>query len=157
MAFEIDTIDSDDLVIGLVQIPPGKSSEELLDTSNPLMVKFLKKFFKRLGKNPGRSFSKPLPMNHELETFSFSTKDSASVHIPFVGKGSGGRWFLRHFPTQRLTLQQYDNTLDTVLAVPPEEQSSQIEHILSRESTSPQLITSSDEEYSENYQNGLTS
>lgn len=110
MSSEIDTVDSDDLVIGLVQIPPGKSSKELLDTSNPLVLKFLKKFFKRLGKNPGRSFSKPFPTNPELGTFSFSTKDSTSVPIPFIGKGSGGRWFLRHFPTQRLTLQQYDST-----------------------------------------------
>ncbi|VDP83607.1 unnamed protein product [Echinostoma caproni] len=159
MAYNIDTINPDDLVIGLIQIPPGKSSTELLDTSNPVIAKFLKKFCKRLGKSPSQRFSKILPTDQRSGRFAISTKDPNSVHIPFVGKGSGDRWFLRHLPTRRLTLLQCDSLSDTQWDVSVEDQPAPIDSSPPKRQpntypVSPQLITSSDDECTELQLNG---
>ncbi|TGZ58706.1 hypothetical protein CRM22_009488 [Opisthorchis felineus] len=153
----MDTFEPDDFVFAIVQIPPGQSSERLLDSSDPATVKCLRKFCKRIAKRPSTAVSRPLPCVGESdERFMLSVKDGRTSFIPFVGKGSEDRWYLRHLPTHRLVIQSFgfDACIaSTEQAESPENTEHSIKSPRKRKRSSlppsPQLITSSDEEQTE--------
>lgn len=111
----MDEVDPNDLLIGVVQIPPGADSKQLCDASRPETAKFLRKFFKRMHQKPGRAFSKPLPSSdaggiprYMLTAMQWDDANgpaSSSHCIPFAVKNADESWCLRHLPALRLAIQ----------------------------------------------------
>ncbi|CAH8603994.1 unnamed protein product [Heterobilharzia americana] len=140
----------DDYVISIVQIPPGHSSKTLLDTCNPQVEKFLKKFMKRLVKKPDTIFSRVLPtLDAGCDSFNLSVMDHRTTYIPYVIKATDSSWYLRQFPTYRLSIRSMNNDdKDCIILEQNKEKSGSnpLKRICSSRERSPQLITSSDEE-----------
>ncbi|KAF8568230.1 hypothetical protein P879_07900 [Paragonimus westermani] len=149
----MDTLNPDDYLIAIVQIPPGQTSSQLLDVSKPKTAKFLRKFCKRIVSNPSTAVSKSFQLTCEKEDkFILSVTKESPVPISFVGKGSNNQWYLRHLPTHRLTVKPYSfssdmHSVDNITDVPNStDRPVSSYRVTTDPSNSPQLITSSDEE-----------
>ncbi|CAI2733154.1 unnamed protein product, partial [Schistosoma spindalis] len=135
----------DDYVISVVQIPPGYTSKMLLDTCNPQVEKFLRKFMKRLVKKPGALFSRVLPTSSdEGDPLSLCVTDCQTPYIPYVIKGSDSSWHIRQFPTHRLSVRSLKNNNDCVILDENKEEPSRklLKRAHSVRETSPQLVIS---------------
>ncbi|CAL8068299.1 unnamed protein product [Calicophoron daubneyi] len=147
MQDEIDTLNPEDYVIGIVQIPPGKDSKKLLDISNPSTKQFLRKFLKRIDKKSSSSLSKTLPLADGDESyFTLTAKNDSTPLVPFVGKGSDGKWYMRHFSVRRLTINPYNASYNRnfqSIEVADGGECTQMDQ--SNTSSSPQLVVSSDD------------
>ncbi|CAH8640989.1 unnamed protein product [Schistosoma rodhaini] len=142
-------MDLDDYIISVVQIPPGYTSKMLLDTCNPQVEKFLRKFMKRLVKKPGALFSRVLPTSSDQgDSLSLCVTDCQTPYIPYVIKASDSSWHIRQFPTHRLSVRSLKNDNDCVIIDENKEKPNRklLKRAHSVRETSPQLITSSDEE-----------
>ena len=103
----IESMDAEEFLIALVQIPPGQSSQTVLDTNDPNVMKFLRKYFKRMNKKPQSIFTRPFPGDCELASaFELSVKDDLVPFVPFIGQCADGSWVLRQFPVRRLAIQR---------------------------------------------------
>ncbi|CAH8555489.1 unnamed protein product [Schistosoma turkestanicum] len=138
----------DDYIISVVQIPPGYSSKMLLDTSNPQVEKFLRKFMKRLVKKPDSLFSRVLPtLNDQGDPLSLCVTDCQTPYIPYVVKASDSSWHIRQFPTHRLSVRSIKDNDCVVLDHNKEEPSGKsLKRAHPPRDHSPQLVISSDEE-----------
>ncbi|KAF6778886.1 hypothetical protein AHF37_01833 [Paragonimus kellicotti] len=148
----MDTLNPDDYLIAIVQIPPGQTSNYLLDVSKPKTARFLRKFCKRIVSYPSTAICKSFPFTCEKEDrFTLSATEESPTPISFVGKGSNNQWYLRHLPTHRLTVKpcsfSYDiDSVDNRTDVPKSADRPVSSEQTRDPSSSPQLITSSDEE-----------
>ncbi|CAH8867283.1 unnamed protein product [Trichobilharzia szidati] len=153
----------DDYVISVVQIPPGYSSKTLLDTNNPQVEKFLKKFMKRLVKKPGTLFSRVLPTSDVgCESLNLCVNDTETTYIPYAMRGGDSSWYIRQFPTHRLSIRALKNEKDCIIleedkpkpsskpssvaAATASSSSSSLKRAFVDREPSPQFIISSDEE-----------
>ncbi|KAF5395973.1 hypothetical protein PHET_11312 [Paragonimus heterotremus] len=108
----MDTLDPDNYLIAIVQIPPGQTSSQLLDVSKPKTARFLRKFCKRIVSHPSTAVCKSFPLTCEEDKFVLSVTEESPTPISFVGKGSNNQWYLRHLPTHRLTVKPHSFSYD---------------------------------------------
>ena len=103
----IELMDTEEFLIALVQIPPGQSSQNVLDTNDPNVMKFLRKYFKRMNKKPQSVFTRPFPGDCELASaFEHSVKNDFVPFVLFIGQCADGSWVLRQFPVRRLAIRR---------------------------------------------------
>ncbi|VDD75148.1 unnamed protein product [Mesocestoides corti] len=108
MSDNLDMLDPDDYIFGVVHLPPGRSAESLL---GPSMEPVLRWFFKKLSKQPSKPLRRRLPsVNGEEDPTADGlelTSEGASSQgrLPFVGPYSKGGYCLRQFNTYRLQIR----------------------------------------------------
>nr|VZI18781.1 unnamed protein product [Spirometra erinaceieuropaei] len=120
----LDTIDPANFIIGIIHLPPGRTAQSLLPTTEPVL-KVLQKFFRKFEKHPGEALCKEIPSSNEDEDV-LLVAEGATDHVgggsqprlPFVGRSSGGGYCLRQLPAHRLHIRVSKRT--TLLSRPAE-------------------------------------
>ncbi|KAL3314380.1 hypothetical protein Ciccas_007006 [Cichlidogyrus casuarinus] len=117
-----ETMDPDDYIIGLVHLPPGSESTDFLNLSDPAVVSFLKKYFKKISKHPELSRKKIIPSTlFQSDVFALASSGSeAKSHVPFIGKKPNGEYCVREFEVQKLEISRvHQNSEDAdILEIP---------------------------------------
>ncbi|VEL39264.1 unnamed protein product [Protopolystoma xenopodis] len=106
--FILDALDPDDYVFGIIHLPPEESAISVLIQNNPQLLKFLKKFFKRLAKKPNECLRRAIPIADDRCRYELyaPTNSDHTTSLPFTGKSSDGSYCLRYLPVRKLLIDK---------------------------------------------------
>ncbi len=102
----LDTVDPNDLVVGMVHLPPGKTAESLLSSSDELhdsLRKFFRKIIKEQLKGPVERSIPPTNSSEQVNLV-YEAESGDSLVLPYIGTSSEGGHCLRQLPTLKMRI-----------------------------------------------------